>query len=144
MFRTNDSPKHVEPFNEKMKTIHKNLCSSLVYIHIARLVASLNTFIRDKSNDAELCSSYRCDARHCCILVVLIRAATKLVLLLDLFMTCCHNTVQVFKRFIGYRYQIWLLRSRHFCMISILNKCKWVVSKDVTLNTKFQAFVLSD
>ena len=32
---TNDSPKHVEPFNEKIKTIHKNLCISLVYIHIA-------------------------------------------------------------------------------------------------------------
>ena len=29
----NDSPKHVEPFNEKIKTIHKNLCISLVYIH---------------------------------------------------------------------------------------------------------------
>ena len=32
---TNDSPKHVEPFNEKMKTIHKNLCIAFVYIHIA-------------------------------------------------------------------------------------------------------------
>ena len=32
---TNDSPKHVEPFNEKIKIIHKNLCISLVYIHIA-------------------------------------------------------------------------------------------------------------
>ena len=32
---TKDSPKHVEPFNEKIKTIHKNLCVSLVYIHIA-------------------------------------------------------------------------------------------------------------
>ena len=30
---TNDSPKHVEPFNEKIKTIHKNLCISLVYIY---------------------------------------------------------------------------------------------------------------
>ena len=30
----NDSPKHVEPFNEKIKIIHKNLCISLVYIHI--------------------------------------------------------------------------------------------------------------
>ena len=34
MFRTNDSPKHVHPFNEKIKTIHKNLCISLIYIHI--------------------------------------------------------------------------------------------------------------
>ena len=34
MFRTNDSPKHVEPFNENIKTIRKNLCISLVYIHI--------------------------------------------------------------------------------------------------------------
>ena len=32
---TNGSPKHVEPFNEKIKTIHKNLCISLIYIHIA-------------------------------------------------------------------------------------------------------------
>ena len=32
---TNDSPKHVEPFNEKIKNIHKNLCISLVYIHSA-------------------------------------------------------------------------------------------------------------
>ena len=32
---TNDSPKHVEPFNEKIKTIHKNLCISFVYIHTA-------------------------------------------------------------------------------------------------------------
>ena len=32
MFRTIISPKHVEPFNEKIKTIHKNLCISLVYI----------------------------------------------------------------------------------------------------------------
>jgi hypothetical protein len=30
---TNDSPKHVEPFNEKIKTIHKNLCISLVYTY---------------------------------------------------------------------------------------------------------------
>ena len=35
MFRTIISPKHVEPFNEKIKIIHKNLCISLVYIHIA-------------------------------------------------------------------------------------------------------------
>ena len=32
---TNDSPKHVEPCNEKIKTINRNLCISLVYIHIA-------------------------------------------------------------------------------------------------------------
>ena len=32
---TNDSPKHVEPFNEKIKTIHNNFCIPLVYIHIA-------------------------------------------------------------------------------------------------------------
>ena len=32
---TNDSPKYVEPINKKIKIIHKNLCSSLVYIHIA-------------------------------------------------------------------------------------------------------------
>ena len=37
MFRTNDSPKHVEPVNEKIKTVHKNLCISLVYIHIGFL-----------------------------------------------------------------------------------------------------------
>ena len=35
MFRTNDSPKHVEPFNKKIKIIHKNLCISLVRICIA-------------------------------------------------------------------------------------------------------------
>ena len=35
MFRTNDSPKHVEPINEKIKIIHKKLCTSLVCIHIA-------------------------------------------------------------------------------------------------------------
>ena len=29
---TNDSPKHVETFNEKIKSIHKNLCISLVCI----------------------------------------------------------------------------------------------------------------
>ena len=33
MFRTIISPKHVEPFNEKIKTIHNNLCISLVCIH---------------------------------------------------------------------------------------------------------------
>ena len=27
------APKNVERFNEKIKTIHKNLCISLVYIH---------------------------------------------------------------------------------------------------------------
>ena len=32
---TNDSPKHVEPFKENIKTVHKNLCISSVYIHIA-------------------------------------------------------------------------------------------------------------
>ena len=32
---TNDSLKHAEPFNEKIKVIHKNLCISLVYIHTA-------------------------------------------------------------------------------------------------------------
>ena len=32
---TNDSPKHVEPINEKIKIIHKNMCISLVYIHIS-------------------------------------------------------------------------------------------------------------
>ena len=31
----NDSPKQVEPVNEKIKTIHKNLWISLDYIHIA-------------------------------------------------------------------------------------------------------------
>ena len=31
---TNDSPKHVEPINEKIMINHKNLCISLVYIHI--------------------------------------------------------------------------------------------------------------
>ena len=31
---TDDIPKHVEPFNEKIKIIHKNLCISLVYILI--------------------------------------------------------------------------------------------------------------
>ena len=41
MFRTNDNPKHVQPFNVKIKTIHKNLCSSLVYIHNAFCVVSL-------------------------------------------------------------------------------------------------------
>ena len=35
MFQTIISPKHVEAVNEKIKTIHKNLCISLVYIHIA-------------------------------------------------------------------------------------------------------------
>ena len=35
VFQTNDSPKHAEQFNEKIRTIHKNLCISLVYIHIA-------------------------------------------------------------------------------------------------------------
>ena len=29
---TNDSPKHLVPFNEKIKTIHKNLCVFLVLI----------------------------------------------------------------------------------------------------------------
>ena len=33
--KTNDSPKHVGSFNEKIKTIHKNLCIPLVYTHIA-------------------------------------------------------------------------------------------------------------
>ena len=28
------SPKHVEPFNEKIKIIYKNLCISLVYIRL--------------------------------------------------------------------------------------------------------------
>ena len=44
---TNDSPKHGEPFNEKIKTIHKNLCISLVYIHITawRTVHSKLKFI---------------------------------------------------------------------------------------------------
>ena len=54
-----DSPKHVEPFNEKIKTIHKNLCISLVYIHIAILCTvrtaskSLNvlTHFRDCSSE---------------------------------------------------------------------------------------------
>ena len=32
---TNGSPKHVEPLNEKIKTIQKNVCISLVYIQIA-------------------------------------------------------------------------------------------------------------
>ena len=32
----NNSPKNVEPFNEKIKTIRKNMCISLVYIHIAK------------------------------------------------------------------------------------------------------------
>ena len=32
---TNYSPKHVQPFNEKIKIIHKNLCISFVYTHIA-------------------------------------------------------------------------------------------------------------
>ena len=32
---TNDSPKHVAPFNKKIKIIHKNMCISLVYMHIA-------------------------------------------------------------------------------------------------------------
>jgi hypothetical protein len=32
---TDDSPKHVEPFNEKIKIIHNNLCISLIYVHIA-------------------------------------------------------------------------------------------------------------
>jgi hypothetical protein len=32
---TNDIPKHVESVNEKIKIIHKNLCISLLYIHIA-------------------------------------------------------------------------------------------------------------
>ena len=35
---TNDCSKHVEPFNEKIKTIHKNLCIPLVYVHSARIV----------------------------------------------------------------------------------------------------------
>ena len=35
---TNDSPKHVEPFNEKIKIIRKNLCISLVYIHTVHTV----------------------------------------------------------------------------------------------------------
>jgi hypothetical protein len=47
---------------------------------------------------------YVCDTRHCCTLVVLIGDAVKLVLLLDLFITCCHNSVQVFEGFIGYLY----------------------------------------
>ena len=33
---TNDSLKHVEPINGKIKIIHKNLCVLLVYIHTAR------------------------------------------------------------------------------------------------------------
>ena len=32
---TNDSLKLVEPINEKLKIIHKNLCITLVYIHTA-------------------------------------------------------------------------------------------------------------
>ena len=38
---TNDSPKHVEPINEKIKIIHKNLCISLLYIHIAQSIIIL-------------------------------------------------------------------------------------------------------
>ena len=34
-FVTIISPAYVQPFSEKIKTIHKNLCISLVYIHIA-------------------------------------------------------------------------------------------------------------
>jgi hypothetical protein len=34
---TNYSPKRVEPLNEKLKTIHKNLCISLVYVHISEI-----------------------------------------------------------------------------------------------------------
>ena len=46
---TNDSPKHVRPFNEKIKTTHKNLCISLVYIHIAILCTVHTTSNCDNS-----------------------------------------------------------------------------------------------
>ena len=49
MFWTNDSPKHAEPFNEKIKTIHKTLCISLVYIHTGWMSA-LN-ILRKSDND---------------------------------------------------------------------------------------------
>ena len=48
MFRTIISLKHTEPFNEKIKTIHKNLCILLVYIHIvvvSHFCMWLNNFI---------------------------------------------------------------------------------------------------
>ena len=47
---TNDSPKHVEPINEKIRIIHKNLCISLVYIHIA-----IWCTVRTKSNFSNIC-----------------------------------------------------------------------------------------
>ena len=43
---TNDSPKHVEPINEKIKIIYKNLCISLVYIHITEFVTSMGNVHR--------------------------------------------------------------------------------------------------
>ena len=89
-------------------------------VQIIRIVASLNTFIRDESNNAELRSTYGCTTRHCYAPIALIRADIKLVLLLDLFMPCCHRSVQVFECFSGYRYHI--LRSRHVGMINYLNK----------------------
>ena len=46
--RTNDNPKHVEQFNEKIETIHNNLCISLVYIHIAMMHGTYN--IKRKAN----------------------------------------------------------------------------------------------
>ena len=39
---TNDSSKHVEPFNEKIKAIHENTCIYLVYTHIA-IECTVNT-----------------------------------------------------------------------------------------------------
>jgi len=71
-------------------------------MQIVCLVASLNTLIRDESNSAELRVRFVCDTRHCSTLVF-IRSAIKLVLLLDLSISCCHNNVPVFERFIGYR-----------------------------------------
>jgi hypothetical protein len=47
-YRKDCSPKHVEPINEKIKIIHKNLCISLIYIHIQR-----NKFYHIKNNSVK-------------------------------------------------------------------------------------------
>ena len=52
MFRTIISPKHVEPFTEKIRTIPKNLCISLVYINKRRIVCP--SFIIQLSNTSAL------------------------------------------------------------------------------------------
>ena len=55
---TNDSPKHIEPFNEKIKIIHKNFCIPLVYIHIS-IWCTVHTTSDNNSNDnCSFCSTF--------------------------------------------------------------------------------------